>query len=191
MTGNDRLAQYCNRIALGAVPAPDFAGLQAIQAAHRQAIPFENLDIMLGKPIAIDSEAHNTSPSWIIFDSTFRHHYPMGPLLPIPLFLHSRAVQETVIKAKDLEELAAKTGLPEQNLSATLERFNEHAAHGHDPDFGRGASEYDRYYGDPRVSPNPTLAPIKKPPYFAMLLHTGDIGTKSEVYHERRSRRRL
>ena len=101
----------------------------------------------------------------------------MGPLLPIPLFLHSRAVQETVIKAKDLEELAAKTGLPEQNLSATLERFNEHAAHGHDPDFGRGASEYDRYYGDPRVSPNPTLAPIKKPPYFAMLLHTGDIGT--------------
>lgn len=129
------------------------------------------------KMIAIDSEAHNASPSWIIFDSTFRHHYPMGPLLPIPLLLHSRAVRETVIKANDLEELAVKTGLPEQGLSATLERFNEYAAQGHDPDFGRGASEYDRYYGDPRVSPNPTLAPIKKPPYFAMLLHIGDIGT--------------
>lgn len=39
---------------MDAAPAPDEAGLTAIQRAHRLAIPFENLDIPLGRGISID-----------------------------------------------------------------------------------------------------------------------------------------
>jgi N-hydroxyarylamine O-acetyltransferase len=49
------LAQYLDRIGLRGPPRRDAAGLAALQQAHRQAIGFENLDIRLGRAIAIDS----------------------------------------------------------------------------------------------------------------------------------------
>jgi 3-oxosteroid 1-dehydrogenase len=56
--------------------------------------------------------------------------------------------------------------------------MNDFAKRGGDPDFGRGDSEYDRYYGDPRVSPNPCLAPIDQAPFYAMPIDPGDFGTQ-------------
>lgn len=49
------LAAYFQRIALPARPTHDGCGLQALVRAHRLAIPFENLDIPLGRGIRIDS----------------------------------------------------------------------------------------------------------------------------------------
>ena len=49
------LAAYLQRIALPARPTRDRYGLQALVRAHRLAIPFENLDIPLGRGIRIDS----------------------------------------------------------------------------------------------------------------------------------------
>jgi len=34
----------------GAAPAPTLAGVQALLAAHMRAIPFENIDVLLGRP---------------------------------------------------------------------------------------------------------------------------------------------
>ena len=48
------LDAYLERIRLPARPTPDAAGLTRLQHAHRLAIPFENLDVRLGRPIAID-----------------------------------------------------------------------------------------------------------------------------------------
>lgn len=52
-----RLAAYLARLGLASPPAPTPEGLAAVQAAHRQAIAFENLDVALGRAIAIESEA--------------------------------------------------------------------------------------------------------------------------------------
>ena len=49
------LDAYFARIHLPARPTLDEYGLAAVQRAHRLAIPFENLDIALGRGIAIDS----------------------------------------------------------------------------------------------------------------------------------------
>ena len=49
------LPAYLARIQLSARVTPDAAGLQRLHRAHRLAIPFENLDVALGRPIAIDS----------------------------------------------------------------------------------------------------------------------------------------
>jgi N-hydroxyarylamine O-acetyltransferase len=49
------LDAYLARIRLKEAPAADAEGLAQLQLAHRLAIPFENLDIRLGRGIAIDS----------------------------------------------------------------------------------------------------------------------------------------
>jgi N-hydroxyarylamine O-acetyltransferase len=51
------LDAYLARLTLGARPSPDAEGLVRLLRAHRLAIPFENLDVMLGRGIAIDSDA--------------------------------------------------------------------------------------------------------------------------------------
>ncbi|KRB85419.1 acetyltransferase [Sphingomonas sp. Root710] len=48
------LDAYLARIAIGVAPDPDAAGLAAVQRAHRLAIPFENLDVRLGRGISLD-----------------------------------------------------------------------------------------------------------------------------------------
>lgn len=48
------LAHYLRRVGLPAPPAPTFEGLSALHRAHAGAIPFENLDILLGRPIKLD-----------------------------------------------------------------------------------------------------------------------------------------
>jgi 3-oxosteroid 1-dehydrogenase len=61
-------------------------------------------------------------------------------------------------------------------------------AKGKDDDFGRGDSAYDRLYGDPRVSPNPSLGSVEKAPFYAIPLHLGDIGTNGGLVTDGRGR---
>jgi len=63
-------------------------------------------------------------------------------------------------------------------LLDTITRFNQFAAHGKDLDFQRGASAYNRFYGDPTVKPNPCLGQLDKAPFYALEISPGDIGTK-------------
>ncbi len=46
---------YATRIRIPARPTLDAAGLAVLQRHHRLAIPFENLDVKLGRAVAIDS----------------------------------------------------------------------------------------------------------------------------------------
>jgi predicted oxidoreductase len=48
---------------------------------------------------------------------------------------------------------------------------------GHDPDFNRGQFKYDRYYGDSAHTPNPCLNPLDTPPFYALRIVVGDVGT--------------
>ena len=48
------LPAYLRRIGLYAVPPATRAGLAALHRAHACAIPFENLDILLGRAIRLD-----------------------------------------------------------------------------------------------------------------------------------------
>jgi 3-oxosteroid 1-dehydrogenase len=57
-------------------------------------------------------------------------------------------------------------------------RFNGFAAEGVDKDFRRGESVYDHFYGDPDNRPNPNLGALATPPFHAIEVHPGAIGTK-------------
>src|SRR5262249_2425202 len=77
--------------------------------------------------------------------------------------------------------LADKIGTHPEGLARTVERFNGFARPGVDEDFRRGKSAYDRYYSDPTNKPNPSLGEIKHPPYYAVKMVPGDLGTKGGI----------
>lgn len=51
------LAGYFRRVGYNGQPSPDLATLQALHHLHVAAIPFENLDVLLGRPIEIELPA--------------------------------------------------------------------------------------------------------------------------------------
>jgi N-hydroxyarylamine O-acetyltransferase len=54
MSNDFRLNSYLARIGFGGTVGPDFATLAAIHAAHIHAIPFENFDPLLRRPVKLD-----------------------------------------------------------------------------------------------------------------------------------------
>lgn len=86
--------------------------------------------------------------------------------------------------ADTLAELAGRIGVPADALEATVARFNEHAAAGHDPDLARGEEMYDRAFsGD--ASP---LVPIEKGPFHAVAFGLSDLGTKGGLVTDAHAR---
>lgn len=52
------LSAYLHRIRFEGSVRPDLATLRAIHRAHQYAIPFENLDVQLRRPVVLDREAN-------------------------------------------------------------------------------------------------------------------------------------
>lgn len=126
--------------------------------------------------------------SWQIADSRFVRRYPLGMAkpLPVPLFPYLRSGY--LKKGRTLEELAAACGIDPAGLRATVDRFNTHARRGTDPDFGRGQTEFNRYGGDATVTPNPSLAPLEKGPFYAVRIVPGSFGTFAGLSADGRAR---
>lgn len=125
-----------------------------------------------------------TAPAWFVFDARYRGKYALGPLFPGPPKMDDwlRPSMKSILKKSDtLAGLAPKIGVSADVLEATVERFNAMARAGKDEDFHRGESLVDRYYSDISVQPNPSLAPLVKPPYYALPLFACDIGTNGGI----------
>ena len=120
-------------------------------------------------------------PSWFIADAVYRKNYPMGPVLPGMMQPDWKLPKEwrNVIyyKADTLDELAGQIGVDAAGLKESVARNNRFAQTGVDEDFGKGDNDFDRYYGDQNIKPNPCLGPIEKPPFYAVKLFPGEIGT--------------
>ena len=116
-------------------------------------------------------------PAWLVFDQRYRDRYVFAGLPPHRPLPRRWYAAGAVVRADDLAGLAQAAGVDADGLVKTVARFNEFAAAGRDEDFGRGDSAYDRYYGDPRLA-NPNLAPLAQPPYYAVKIVPGDLGTK-------------
>tara|TARA_B110000444_G_C18826182_1_gene590474 strand:- start:1735 stop:2349 length:615 start_codon:yes stop_codon:yes gene_type:complete len=124
----------------------------------------------------------SSEPYYMLFDSRHRKKYIVGPLFPgsiWPDIMIPKSYFESgfLSKGNNIKELAQKIGINDQNLERTIHQVNQYAETGKDCDFGRGDSIHDQYYSDPKVKPNPCLAPVEKPPFYAMKLDAGDFGT--------------
>ena len=111
-------------------------------------------------------------PAWLIFDATYKSRYPVGSAPPGP------DAPDWMASAPSLNQLASLIGCDASGLEASVARFNAHAAEGRDPDFARGESPYDVFYGDrSRPGSAGTLAPLDTAPYFAVPIQIGALGT--------------
>lgn len=131
----------------------------------------------MGKALhAFDAGQHTYAnlPYWLIIDQRYKDKYPAftsPPGSPIPPYM---------MQGDTLEELAAKAGIDGAGLKAAIARFNEMVRKGHDDDFNRGDNSYDNFYmwGDPAFAPPyRTLGMIDKPPYYAVKMESGALGT--------------
>ena len=115
-------------------------------------------------------------PAWLVFDAGYRARYPVGPSWP------GTPTPDWMFEAPTLEALASAIGCDAAGLEATVTRFNSHAIKGEDPDFARGVSPYDVFYGDrSRAGSAATLGPLDTAPYFAVPIHMGALGTNGGV----------
>lgn len=158
-------------------------GMAGSLTVNRQGLRFSNeSQNYVSFVLDMLRDADNT-PSYMIFDAQFRRQRPVasvliqGKLFPDWAVPRSWWTPQFLSKADTLRELAAKVGIDPEGLETTIEKFNDYARVGKDLDFQRGDSSYDRYYADPEVQPNPCLAPVLKPPFYALALYPGEMGT--------------
>ena len=126
---------------------------------------FQYLDPKLG---------YANDPAWIVFDSVHLQRYGFLGVEP------GDPVPDWFCESASPADLAAKTGIDADGLAATLTRWNDNVAGEVDPDFGRGSSAYDGYWGDNSAATpaGQTLGPVDTAPFYAVPVKIGAMGTK-------------
>jgi 3-oxosteroid 1-dehydrogenase len=122
--------------------------------------------------------ANNAVPCWQIFDEGYVGRY-VSSANPLQKRRLPEEVIESgaVVRGNTLADLARQIDVPAQALEQTVVHFNEFAAKGLDPDFGRGQSAYNLCLGDPGYKPNAALGPIDRAPFYAARVFPADVGT--------------
>ncbi|MGQ9368009.1 FAD-dependent oxidoreductase [Azospirillum sp. ST 5-10] len=107
---------------------------------------------------------------------TFRK-YGLGYAKPAPVPFGQHLRSGYLARGETLADLARAVGIDPAGLEATVAAFNAHARNGQDPEFHKGGTAYNRSLGDPDHGPNPCVAPVETPPFYAVKLVIGDLGT--------------
>ncbi|MCX5415742.1 FAD-dependent oxidoreductase [Streptomyces sp. NBC_00059] len=115
--------------------------------------------------------------AWQIADARFVRRFPLGMAKPFPVPLFPYLRSGYLRRGRTVEELARACGIDPAGLAATVEEFNAAARRGEDPAFGRGSTGFNRYGGDAGVTPNPSLGPLEKGPFYAVRVVPGSFGT--------------
>ncbi len=121
--------------------------------------------------------ADETVEAWVVADRPAIRRYGIGVVPPWPGRTGPH-LRSGYLKAGDsLEALARACRIDPKGLAETVARFNANALRGEDPDFARGLNAYNRANGDAGHHPNPALGPLAAPPYYALRIVPGDLGT--------------
>lgn len=132
-------------------------------------------DVGVAMIAACEGEAETAA--WLICDHPTIRKYGLGYAKPAPVPLQPHIASGYVVKGNTLGELAAKAGIAAAALEKTIVDYNSGARNGQDPQFGRGATSFNRYLADSEHKPNPCIGPIETGPYYALKIVMGDLGS--------------
>ncbi len=139
--------------------------------------------------LAAEKSGNPIEKMWIIFDQEYRNSYVFAaglfPRMPIPQEWYDAGI---AVKGNSPAELATAMGVDVDTFRRTVAKFNRMAGAGIDSEFGRGDSAYDRYYGDPSVTPNPNLRALAGKPLYAVEVVLSDLGTCGGIRADERGR---
>jgi succinate dehydrogenase/fumarate reductase flavoprotein subunit len=124
-----------------------------------------------------DGNDRDNRSFYLICDRHFLWTYGLGRIKPFSWRLQPYVRSSELKQAPDIASLAEAIGVEKSALAATLHEYNLHARAGFDPAFGRGTTIYQRHLGDPGHAPNPCVAPIEQPPFYALRIYPADLGT--------------
>jgi 3-oxosteroid 1-dehydrogenase len=112
--------------------------------------------------------------AYLVFDHQYWTDYGLA------FWRGNAPAPEWITQAASLPELADKIGVPVDALEDTVAQWNKNSAEGHDPEFGRGTSAVDKWWGDPRYGDGPaaTIGALDTAPYYAVQVYCGTLGTK-------------
>jgi len=115
-------------------------------------------------------------PCWLVFDQNYAEKYGFR----VASGVEAKGVPDWVARGDTPAELADRIGADPKGLTTTIARWNAQCADNHDPDFGRGDSAFDRWWGDPYLKgkPEATLGALEAGPFYAVEIHSGCLGTK-------------
>jgi len=115
-------------------------------------------------------------PAWLVCDRAFLWRYGLGRVKPFSRRLQADVDSGYLRRGANWDELARAAGIDAAGLADTVRHFNIGARRGEDPAFGRGGDIYQRHLGDAEHQPNPCVAPIVTPPFFAVKVEPADLG---------------
>jgi hypothetical protein len=116
-------------------------------------------------------------PCWLVFDQTWLDKYGFAGGLGGT----EKARTDWITSSDTVKGLGEKLGIDGDVLEQTVERFNANARDNHDPDWKRGWSAQDQWWGDPTLrdgTPRASLGPLETSPYYAIQVFSGTLGTK-------------
>lgn len=142
-------------------PASIIVNRKGVRFAN-EALPYNDFPKAFGIFDPEEVEFPNAGPGWMIFDRTVRDSQRILSMMP------GQPDPDWVIAADSIGELAERIGVDRAALVATVARYNEHARLGEDPEFRRHEIGL--------MSPG-QVAPIEQPPYYAVEIHPGTLGT--------------
>lgn len=134
------------------------------------------------------AEGGRPGVGYMIADRTALRRYGLGMVRPAPIPHGAWLRSGYLVRDMSVRGLALRLDIDPDVLEGTIDRFNAAASAGADADFGKGRGIYNRYQGDPRHEPNPCLAPLLRPPFYAVKLKPGDIGTFAGLRTDSRAR---
>ena len=127
-------------------------------------------------------------PSWAVLDSQYMRNYMLAGTMAGSAKPQRWFDDGYLKKADSIEALARQLNIEPATLRATVDRFNSFVAQNRDDDFHRGARAYDRWLGDPCNKPSETLGSIAQPPFYAVPVLPGDVGTYGGVVTDEHAR---
>lgn len=147
-----------------------------VDASGRRFVNEANSYMEIGRAMYERDHEVQAVPCWLVFDDGYRRRYSHGLSRP-GRFPQGLLDSGTLRRADTLGELAEACGIDPGGLVSQVEEFNRGARSGSDPEFGRGATAYNRTMGDPGHRPNPSIGPLERAPFYAVEVVPSDIGT--------------
>jgi 3-oxosteroid 1-dehydrogenase len=136
-----------------------------------EGVTYQDFPKTLGTfdPVAVDypNEQH-----WVVFDQRVRDRAVI-----LPSVLPGGPTPDWITSAPTIEGLADAIGIDGSALAATVDRWNKQVAAGDDDDFHRGTVRFEAHMSGSFPTPEAMLAPVTEPPFYALPLYNGTLGT--------------
>jgi succinate dehydrogenase/fumarate reductase flavoprotein subunit len=163
-------------------------GVIAVTRAGRRFVNEANSyhDFVQALMVAVGRDGEPTA--FLLADHRAIRRYGLGFAKAFPLPLGPYLRTGYLLRGATPAELAARAGIDAAALRVTLDEYNRHAREGRDPEFRKGSTAYNRFLGDATVAPNPCIAPLDTPPFYAVQVVIGDLGTYAGIRTDARAR---